>query len=386
LGGSWICDRTSIVGVGFTTFTRNSGVSTATLAVDAIDHALADAGLSRGDVDGLATYSLGDSIGPPQLAPMLGLKDLSFWVHQRGGGSVSHSIIGQAALACATGQADVVVCYRSLNARSEARMAGAGLSTARTLEVQYREPYGLVSPTQEYALAARQHMHRYGTTHEHLGAVAVAQREYASLNERAMMRAPLTLDQYMASRWIADPLRLLDCCLESDGACAVVVTSTERAKDLRQLPVKISGAAWGLGHTSISNGWPDQSESAAIYTAPRVFAMAGLTPKDVDVAELYDCYTYVVLVQLEDLGFCRKGEAGDFVADGQTRLGGSLPVNTHGGNLSEAYIHGMTHVCEAVLQLRGACGDRQVVGAEVAISAAQPGIISGETCAVILTK
>lgn len=383
---TWLRDRTAIVGVGFTEFSRNSGVTTTTLALQAIQRAIEDAGLEIDDIDGLATYSLGDSTGPPQLAPMLGLRDLSFWVHQRGGGSTSHSVIGQAALACATGVADVVVCYRALNSRSGVKMSTVGLSAGDNLEMQYRSPYGIVSPTQDYALAARQHMVKYGTRPEHLGAIAVAQRDYASKNPRATMRTPITMDDYLSSRWIVEPLRLFDCCLESDGACAVVVTSAERARDLRHPAVHIAGVAWGNGHTSISSGWPDQTESAAGVVGRRLFTMAGCSPADVDVAELYDCYTYSVLVALEDFGFCAKGGAGEFVAAGETRRGGTLPVNTHGGNLSEAYIHGLTHVCEATLQLRGACGERQVDGAEIALSAAQPGVITGQTGGVILRR
>jgi acetyl-CoA acetyltransferase len=234
--------------------------------------------------------------------------------------------------------------------------------------------------------AARQHMARYGTTSEQLGAIAVAQRDYAVQNERAMMRTPVTLADYLQARWIAEPFRLLDCCLETDGACAVVVTTVEQARDLRWMPVVVAGIAWALGHSSVSVGWPDLTESAAIHTSRRLYAMAGLGASDLDFAELYDCFTYSVLVQLEDFGLCAKGEGGPFVESGHTARGGAFPVNTHGGALSEGYIHGLNHTTEAVLQLRREAGTRQVPGAEVGLVTGQAGILSGETSALILRR
>ena len=235
-------------------------------------------------------------------------------------------------------------------------------------------------------MAAREHMLRWGTTHEQLGAVAVAQRAFAVHNERALLRKPITLDDYLASRFVVEPFRLLDCCLETDGAVALVVTSAERARDLRRRPVLIRGAAWGSGRTLYSNQQPDATLTAAARMAPRLWELAGVGPAEIDVAELYDCFTYTVLVQLEDYGFCKKGEAGPLVASGATRLGGSLPVNTHGGFLSEGYVHGLNHVCEAVSQLRGDAGERQVEGAELALSTSQPGYVSGNTSALVLRR
>jgi acetyl-CoA acetyltransferase len=376
-------DSTAIVGVGYTPFSKDSGVSTLTLALRAIHAAVEDAGLTLRDIDGLATHRVGDSALPATVLQSLGLSDVGYFVDQFGGGSASHAIVGNAAMAVATGAAEVVVCYRALNARSGFRMSGAGRPPPDQVEFQYQAPYGYLAPAQQFGMAARAHMLRYGTTAEQLGAVAVAQREHAVANERALMRTPITLDDYLASRWIAEPFRLLDCCLETDGAVALVVTSADRARDLRRPPVLIRAAAWGGGQTLYSNG-NDLTESAARRMAPRLFAQAGIGPEDVDVAMLYDCFTWSVLVQLEDYGFCPKGEGGPFAESGATRLGGSLPVNTHGGFLSEGYVHGLNHIAEAVAQLRGDAGVRQVAEAEIALSTAQPGYVAGNTSALIL--
>ncbi len=205
-------------------------------------------------------------------------------------------------------------------------------------------------------------------------------------NERAVMRAPITLDDYFASRWIVEPLRLLDCCLETDAAVALVVTSADRAAHLRQVPVLVSGVAFGGGHTLYSNGHQDLATSAAAEMSPRLFASAGVKPSDIDLLELYDAFTPLVLLQLEDYGFCSKGEAAELVASGCTAPGGSLPVNTHGGHLSEGYVHGLNHVAEAVSQLRWDAGPRQVRGAEVALSTGQPGYVAGTTSALVLRR
>ena len=227
-------------------------------------------------------------------------------------------------------------------------------------------------------------MEKYGTTEEQLGRVAVQQRANAVLNERAMMREPISLDDYAAARWVVEPFRLFDCCLETDGAVALVLTSAERARDLKKPPVLISGAAWGGGQTLYSNQQPDTTRSAAADVAPRLFEMAGVGLGDIDVAQLYDCFTYSVLVQLEDYGFCAKGEGGAFVESGATARDGTLPVNTHGGFLSEGYVHGLNHVYECVSQLRGEAGARQIEGAAVGLSTAQPGYIAGNASALVL--
>jgi acetyl-CoA acetyltransferase len=377
-------DRAAIVGVGYTPFSKDSGVSTLTLAVDAITAALDDAGLTVDDVDGLATHRVGDSTPPWVVAPTLGLDDVTWYLDQFGGGSVSHAIVAQAAAACALGLADVVVCYRAINARSEFRMGATGRGPSPVYDAQYQAPYGYFAPPQQFAMMARAHMLRFGTTSEQLGQVAVQQRANAARNPRAMRRDLISLGDYLASRWVVEPFRLLDCCLETDAGCAVVVTSTDRARDLRRKPVLISAAAWGGGHTFLNEGGRDLNVTGAAALAPRLYAMAGLGPSDVDVAELYDCFTYSVVVQLEDYGFCPKGEGGPFVASCATALGGALPVNTHGGFLSEGYVHGLNHLAEAVQQLRGEAGERQVPGAEVALSTSQPGYVMNSTSALLL--
>jgi acetyl-CoA acetyltransferase len=387
--GKGFRDRAAVAGVGYTPFSKNSGVSTLTLAIEAILAALDDAGLSVDDLDGIATHRVGDSTPPWVVAPALGVPEVSWYLDQFGGGSVSHSVVAQAAMAIAAGVAETVVCYRAINARSEFRMGGTGRSPSPLFDVQYQAPYGYFAPPQQFAMFARTHMLAYGTTHEQLGQVAVGQRANAVKNPRALKRDPITLDDYLASRWIAEPFRLLDCCLETDGACAVVVTGAERARDLRHPAVLVSGAAWGGGDSffsGIGTADTDFTTTEAARIAPRLYAMAGVGPADIDVAELYDCFTYSVIVQLEDYGFCEKGEGGPFVESGATLLDGPLPVNTHGGFLSEGYVHGINHIAEAVSQLRGTAGDRQVPGAEVALSTAQPGYVLAGTSALILRK
>lgn len=379
-------DRAAIVGVGYTEFSKDSGVSTLALALRAIRAACDDAGIAVSQLDGVACHKVGDSVQAAVVMQALGMRDPHFYVDQFGGGSASHTIVGQAAMAVACGVADYVVCWRAINARSEFRMGGTGRPPPDVVEFQYQTPYGYATPPQQFAAMAAAYLHRYGYGREDLGRVAVTQRSNAVVNERAMMRTPLTIDDYLAARWIVEPLCLYDCCLETDAAIAVVVTSAERARDLRQTPVLVSGAVWGGGHTLFSNGRGDLTESAARDAAPRLYAMAGLGPDDVDVACLYDAFTPLVLSQIEDYGFCAPGEAAAFVRDGHTAVGGSLPVNPHGGHLSEGYVHGINHVAECVQQLRGASGVRQVAGAEVALSTGQPGYVAGSTSALLLRR
>ncbi len=379
-------DRAAIVGVGWTEYSKNSGVSTLTLALRAIVAALDDAGLGPGDADGVACHRVGDSAAAFAVAQSLGIRDLRYHLDQFGGGSNSAGVVGMAAMAVASGTAECVVCWRAINARSEHRMGGTGRAPLVEGEFQYQAPYGFATPPQQFAMYTRAYLDAYGVRPEALGQVAIAQRAWAGQNERAMMRAPLTLDDYLASRWIVEPLRLLDCCLETDAAVALVVTSADRAAHLRQVPVLVSGAAFGGGHTLYSNGRQDLTTTAAADMAPRLFASAGVTPSDIDVLELYDAFTPLVLLQLEDYGFCSKGEAAELVASGCTGPGGSLPVNTHGGHLSEGYVHGLNHVAEAVSQLRGDAGPRQVRGAELALATGQPGYVAGTSSALVLRR
>jgi acetyl-CoA acetyltransferase len=244
---------------------------------------------------------------------------------------------------------------------------------------------GVIAPSQEIALAARAHMQRYGTKHEDLGRIAVLSRTHALDNARAMMRKPMTIDDYLESRWIVEPFRMFDCCLETDGAVALVVVSAERAKDLPHRPVLIQGAAWGGGVNIVNSGQTDLSESPARLIAPRLYEAAGLGPSDIEFAELYDCFTYNVLSQIEGYGFAEPGgvpaklQSGDF-----DRATGTLPINTHGGLLSEGYLHGMNHVYEAVEQIRGDAGHRQVERHDVALVTGQLGYVSGYSSAAVL--
>ncbi len=373
-------DRAAIVGVGYTDFMRNSGVSTLTLALRAISAACDDAGISFKDLDGVATHRVNDSVQGAVVLNALGMRDPKFYVDQFGGGSASHTVVGQAAMAVATGIADYVVCWRAINARSEFRMGGTGRPPPDVVEFQYQSPYGYATPPQQFASMASAYMARYGATREDFGRVAIRQRDNASRNERAMMRTPITMDDYLSSRWIVEPLCLYDCCLETDAAIAVVVTSAERARDLTHTPVLVAGAGWGGGHTLYSNHREDLATSAAADMSKRLYAMAGVGPGDIDVGCIYDAFTPLVLVQLEDYGFCAKGEAGAFVADG------SFPFNPHGGHLSAGYVHGINHIAEAVEQLRGNAGARQVPGAEVALSTGQSGYVAGSSSALILRK
>ena len=379
-------DRAAIVGVGRTEYSRNSGVSTLTLALRAIKAALDDAGLTVADVDGVACHRVGDSAQAAVVAQSLGIRDLRSHHDLWGGGSQSMWAVGSAAMAVATGTAECVVVWRSVNARSEFRMGGTGRAAPDAIEFQYQTPYWYATPPQQFAMYARAYMHDHGVTAEDLGRVAIAQRDFAVLNDRAVMRTPLTMDEYLESRVIVEPFRLFDCCLETDAAVALVVTTPERARDLSHTPVLISAAASGGGHTLYSNGRGDLGTSAAADLAPRLYAAAGVGPADVDVAELYDAFTSLVLLQLEDYGFAPKGEGAKLVAEGVTGLGGSMPVNTHGGHLSEGYVHGLNHCAEAVDQLRGDAGARQTPGAEVALVTSQPGYVAGCSSALILRR
>jgi len=377
----------AIVGIGCTEFSRDSGVSVFQLATQSISAAVADAALSISDVDGLCTYGPNDSISPNILAQALGIQSMSFYVDQFFGGSVSLTMVGQATLALAAGVADCVVCYRAINGRSGTRLNGSNQGGGARLpwDMQFKYGAGVVAPAQEIALIARAHMLRHGTTSEDFGRIAVLSRTNALDNERAMMRKPMTLDDYLASRWIAEPFRMFDCCLETDGAVAVVLVRSDRAKDLPHRPVLVQGAAWGGGINVVNNGYTDLTDSPARPIAARLYAAAGLGPTDIEFAELYDCFTYNVLSQIEGYGFAEPGGVPDLLRGGAfDRSTGSLPINTHGGLLSEGYLHGMNHVYEAVEQIRGDAGARQVQHHDVALVTGQLGYVSGYSSAAVL--
>lgn len=381
-----LCDQAAIAGVGWAGYSKDSGVSTLTLALRAIRAALDDAGLDQAAVDGVATHGVGDSTPATVVAAALGLRDVRFIMDQVGGGGLSATAVGHAAMAVALGQADAVVVWRALNARSEFRMGGTGRAAPALAEFQYQVPYGYLAPPQQFAMVARAYLETGRVNEKVLGTVALTQRAYAQRNPRAMMRTPITMEDYLASPWVAEPLRRLDCCLESDAAVALVVTSTARAAALRQPAVLVSGFATGAGMTLYNTGRTGLIPSPARDLAPRLYASAGIGPGDVDIAELYDAFTFLVPLQLEDYGLVEAGEAGPFILDGGTGPGGRLPVNTHGGHLSEGYVHGLNHVAEAVTQLRGTAEDRQVPGAAVALVSSQPGYVGGATSALILRR
>jgi acetyl-CoA acetyltransferase len=387
-------DKACIVGIGTSKFFRRGASGDTTvleLMYDATINAVADAGVDIGDIDGFSYYSGGYDSG--LLASALGIEDLKYSVQMTGGGGGSQGTIINAATAVASGLADMVLCVKGLKQGQGARIGqlGARPRVARAdvgADADFYIPYGLMTPGQGFALMARQHMHKYGTTTEQFGAVAVSTRFHASRNPAALYREPITLEDHQNSRMIADPLRLLDYCLETDGGTALLVTSPERAKDLRQKPVSImAGVMGGAGRFGQGIFWhqmPDEyySSSGHRLLAPRLYRMAGIGPADIDVAELYDHFTPMVIAQLEDYGFCQPGEGGPFVEDGALRFDtGRLPVNTHGGNLSEVYLLGLTHTIEAVRQLRGTSSS-QVQGAETALVTSGPGILP--TSAIIL--
>lgn len=374
-------DRTAIVGIGWTKYSRNSGVSVLSLAAEACKKAIDDAGLSTKEVDGIITFGMNDSVMPQDVAACLGLPNLRYHMDYWGGGPTSQQVVATAAMAVVTGMAHCVVCFRALNGRSGRRLGGTGERPITAGEAQFFIPFGWTSFAHCFAIWATRHMAMYGTTSRQLGMVAVTARQHATMNERAMMRAPMTIDDYFNSRIICWPFRLYDICLETDGACAVVVTSADRARHLRQPPVYIMAAVHGGGPNPSGYGlslatytrWREHTESYAKYLAPVLFAKAGISPKDIDVAEIYDEMTIATIIQLEDFGFCQKGEGGPLFEDGRAQIGGQLPVNTHGGLLSEGYLHGLNNVVEAVSQLRGHAGLRQVKDAELALTTGMGG-------------
>jgi acetyl-CoA acetyltransferase len=368
-------DRCAIAGIGATDFSRASGRSVLALGAQACAAAVADAGMSLADVDGIVRCEQ-DVVLHNDLADVLGLPELNYWGSTGTGGSAPAGMVAQACAAVTTGLAKSVLVFRSLNGRSGARY-GQGTPTLRTggngSYDEYFVPYGLVAPGQMFSLIARRHMIEFGTTSEQFGAIALACRERANANPAAQMYGrPMTAQDYLSARPIADPLRLFDYCLETDGACAVLVTSAERARDASAAPVVIRAVAQG-GDAAQQPGlvFPAlMRESLTNQPSARVARMlydrAGLGPEDVDVAQIYDCFTITVLLQLEDYGFCAKGDGGSFAASGALGLTGSLPINTAGGNLSEGYIHGVNHIVEGVRQIRGT-STSQVRDAEVCL-------------------
>ncbi len=351
----------AIVGIGATEFSKESGRSELQLSAEATRAALADAGLTPADVDGLVTFTM-DTSSEIALSRELGIPELRFFSRVNYGGGAACGTVLHAAMAVATGVADVVVCYRGFNERSGSRFGQVSVAAATQvntngLDNAWTYPMGLGTPAATVAMFARRYMHEYGATSEDFGRVAVADRKHAANNPDAWFYGkPITLEDHQASRMIADPLHLLDCCQESDGAVAIVVTSAERARDLPQTPAVIRAAAQGSGQDQfvMTSYYRDDIGLQEMGLVGReLWRQSGLRPEDMDTAVLYDHFTPFVLLQLEELGFCGRGEARDFIADGAIEIGGRLPLNTHGGQLGEAYIHGMNGIAEAVRQMRG---------------------------------
>jgi acetyl-CoA acetyltransferase len=366
--GTWLRDKAAIVGFGHTTYgTRGQHADRGylSLVVEAVQKACDDAGISPKDIDGWSSYS-GDPTDASQLATAFGCERVRFTaMGWGGGGGAMGGSYMYAAMAVATGQAEVVAVTRGIIQAGAARFGGTGRAAPKFP--------GLQTPGQSFALSTTRHMHEYGTKVEHFAEVAINARRMAANNPEARFRDPITFEDHQASRSMASPLRMLDYCMESDGGACVLVTSAERAKDLKQPPVLIAGAAmgapyrWGGGMFGGNNMSPDDFTSAGQRTiAEDLYRYAGMGPDDVDVALIYDHFTPMVLMGLEDFQFVKKGESGPYAADGNLGIDGPMPVNTHGGNLAEVYLHGMTHVFEGTRQLRGTSYN-QKDGAEVAL-------------------
>jgi acetyl-CoA acetyltransferase len=365
-------DRSCVTGIGETAYLRGATKSAFELQVEASLKAIADAGLTPKDIDGVIPIGIVSGTAD-DFIENFGLPDLRFSAQVPHGGASPAMALQAAAMAVANGVCSHVLITFGRNISAVA--AGGNKAGARIHNMpqfhyvtEFEHPMGASAPAQLYAPMARRHMELYGTTVEQFGEVAVACREHALLNGNAVMKKPITLEDHRQSRMIADPFRLLDCSLESDGGAAVVVSAAERARDLRHRRVFISGVAAGHPDSpgSITQR-PDMTSLGLAKAAPRAFRMAGVTPADIDVAEIYDCFTYAVIRQLEDMGFCAKGEGGPFVSGGRLRIGGALPTNTHGGLLSQAHVWGLNHVVELARQLRGDGGRAQVAGAEVGV-------------------
>ncbi|MEX0169169.1 lipid-transfer protein [Streptomyces sp. LMG1-1-1.1] len=366
--------RAAVVGIGATEFSKDSGRSELSLAVEAVRAALDDAGLTPADVDGLVTFTM-DTNPEITVAQASGIGELSFFSRVHYGGGAACATVQQAALAVAAGVAEVVVCYRAFNERSGRRF-GSGVQqrepSAEGAALGWQLPFGLLTPASWVAMAAQRYLHTYGLTPDAFGHVAVTDRRHAARNPAAYFHGkPITLADHAASRWIVEPLRLLDCCQETDGGQAIVVTSAERARDLRNPPAVILASAQGAGRRQEAmtsfyrddlTGLPEMG-----VVARQLWRTSGLAPTDIDVGILYDHFTPFVLMQLEEFGFCGPGEAADFVA------ADALPLNTHGGQLGEAYLHGMNGIAEAVRQVRGTSVN-QIPGAARTLVTAGTGV------------
>ena len=363
-------DKACVTGVGETTYMRGSTQSAFELQIEASLKAIADAGLDPKQIDGVIPIGI-VSATAEDFIDNFGIPDLRFSALVPHGGASPVMALQCAAAAVAAGVCNhVLIAFGRNVTGAAATKAGARIHTMPQFHyvTEFEYPIGNAAPAQIYAPMAQRHMALYGTKVSHFGEVAVAHRQHALLNDNAVMKKPMTLEDHANSRMIADPFRLFDCSLESDGGAACIVSSAERASDLKHRRIFISGTA--AGHPDQPGAItqrPDMTSLGIAKAAQRAFQMAGVTHADIDVAEIYDCFTYAVIRQLEDLGFCKKGEGGPFVEGGRLRLDGALPTNTHGGLLSQAHVWGLNHIVELVRQLRGNAGRAQVKDAEVGL-------------------
>ena len=355
-----------------------AGTRPVDLMVQASLRALEDAGLAPNDVDGLFAATTQLPMAPLNLAQDLGISPRYTDATNVGGSSFMFHV-GHARAAIAAGLCDIaLIAYGSTQ-----RLVGRGSASLQELD-PWEAPFAPVMPLTAYALAASRHIHLHGTTREQLAAVAVSARRWARLNTKAWSRDPLSIEDVLGARMVADPLTVRDCCLVTDGGGAIVVTSAERARDLRRPPVLVLGCGEAHSHRHIT-GMPELTQTAAVQSGAAAFAEAGLAPRDVDCAQLYDAFTITPLLFLEDLGFCARSDAGPLVASGATDPGGALPMNTSGGGLSYCHpgMYGLLAIVEAVRQLRGECGERQVPGCEVALAHGNGGVLSSQATLVL---
>jgi acetyl-CoA acetyltransferase len=376
--------RAVIAGLGITEIGKVYGRTAAQFAADAVRRAVADAGLKLSEVDGLLTSSGLYGGVSLELQRDLGLKDLKLLSEMQGFGSTAGAMVQFASLTVQSGAANVVACVFADAPLQKGGATGAAYNRPRG--VGWRAllgASGVIGANPMYALAARRHMHRYGTTSEHLGHIAVAQREWAAMNPLAQMREPISLADHQSSRWVVEPFRLLDCCLVSNGGIAVIVTNAARAAHLAEPAVRVLG--WAQCHPGnyLRRNEEFGLVSGAAKSGPAALAMARVSLDEVDVAELYDCYTFTVLLSLEDYGFCKKGEGGDFVASGALSPRAKLKVNTGGGQLSSYYMWGMTPLSEAVIQARGQAAERQAVRHDVILVSGNGGILDHHSTLVL---
>jgi len=381
-----IKDRTAVVGIGQTTLGKGLPDTELSLACQAVSLALDDAGIAPHEVDGLASYTL-EPNREVDVARAVGLGDITFFSQVGFGGGAGCGVVGHAAMAIATGQCDVVVAWRARKRASAASRPWAQVHARLADGQQWTRPFGILRPVDEIAMLTRRYMHEYGGTRDHLANVAIAFRKHAARNPASTMgHKPLTRDDYMNARWISEPLCLFDNCLETDGALAVVVTSAERARDLPHPPALIHSFAQGLppNHQTMTNYFTEDPLRGPAWTAAkRLWANADVTPADVHVAQLYDAFSPLIPLSLEGYGFCERGEGGPFTDNGNIEWPhGRLPVNTSGGGMSEAYVHGFNLILEGVRQIRGT-STSQVDGAEVSLVTSGEGV---PTSAILFTR